>query len=174
VDAVFLCDIDEVRALLQRGANPDARDEEHRTLLMNATQSGHREILRVLLEAGADPNLRDADQWTPLDVAVYRKAFDMVWQLVQFGADVNAQDDMGISVLYGQFWPRMVLPRSSICCSAEALAALCPSHPALPRLCAASASRSTALASLASIRRPLVILGRGKTSAIFAPWATAN
>jgi uncharacterized protein len=99
VDAVFLCDIDEVRALLQRGANPDARDEEHRTLIMNATQSGHREILRVLLEAGADPNLRDADQWTPLDVAVYRKAFDMVWQLVQFGADVNAQDDMGISVL---------------------------------------------------------------------------
>jgi ankyrin repeat protein len=99
VDAVFLCDIDEVRALLQRGANPDARDEDHRTLLMNATQSGHREILRALLEAGADPNLRDADQWTPLDVAVYRKAFDMVWQLVQFGADVNAQDDMGISVL---------------------------------------------------------------------------
>jgi len=99
VDAVFLSDIDDVRALLDRGADPDARDEEHRTLLMTATMDGHRDIVRLLLENGADPNLRDADQWTPLDVAVYRKALDMVWLLVHYGADVNAQDDMGISVL---------------------------------------------------------------------------
>jgi ankyrin repeat protein len=99
VDAVFLSDVDDVRALLQRGADPDARDEEHQTLLATATQDGHRELVRVLLEAGADPNLRDGDGWTPLDVAVYRKALDLVWLLLDFGADVNAQDDLGISVL---------------------------------------------------------------------------
>jgi hypothetical protein len=99
VDAVFLSDIDDVRALLDRGADPDARDEECRTLLMNATMDGHRDIVRLLLESGADPNLRDADQWTPLDVAVCRKALDLVWLLVHYGADVNAHDDMGISVL---------------------------------------------------------------------------
>jgi cytohesin len=98
-DAVFLADIDDVRALLDRGANPDARDEEQRTSLMNATLDGHRDLVRVLLEAGSDPNLRDVDGWTPLDVAVYRKALDVIWLLVHFGADVNAQDDMGISVL---------------------------------------------------------------------------
>ena len=98
-DAVLLSDIDDVRALLERGADPDARDEEQRTSLMNATMDGQRELVRVLLEAGADPNLRDADGWTPLDVAVYRKALDLIWLLVHFGADVNAQDDLGISVL---------------------------------------------------------------------------
>jgi ankyrin repeat protein len=99
VDAVFLSDMEDVRGLLQRGADPDARDEEHQPLLLTATQDGHRELVRVLLEAGADPNLRDADGWTPLDVAVYRKALDLVWLLLDFGADVNAQDDLGISVL---------------------------------------------------------------------------
>jgi ankyrin repeat protein len=98
-DAVFLSDIDDARTLLERGADPDARDEEQRTPLMNATLDGQRDLVRVLLEAGADPNLRDADGWTPLDVAVYRQALDLIWLLVHFGADVNAQDDMGISVL---------------------------------------------------------------------------
>ena len=98
-DAVFLSDMDDVRALLAQGADPDARDEEQRTSLMNATLDGQRDLVRVLLEAGADPNLRDADGWTPLDVAVYRKALDLIWLLVHFGADVNAQDDIGISVL---------------------------------------------------------------------------
>lgn len=98
-DAVFLCELDDVRSLLERGADPDARGEDERTSLMNATMDGQRELVRVLLEAGADPNLRDADGWTPLDVAVYRKALDLIWLLVHFGADVNAQDDMGISVL---------------------------------------------------------------------------
>ena len=99
VDAVFLSDIDDVRVLLRRGADPDARDEEQRTPLLTATEDGHRELVRLLLEAGADPNLRDADGWTPLDVAVYRKALDLIWLLLDFGADVNARDDMGISVL---------------------------------------------------------------------------
>ena len=98
VDAVFLADLADVRALLDRGADPDTRDEDHRTPLMNATMDGERELVRVLLEAGADPNLRDADQWTPLDVAVYRKSLDLIWLLLHFGADVNAQDDLGISV----------------------------------------------------------------------------
>ena len=98
-DAVFLADTEDVRALLGRGADPDARDEDQRTPLMNATMDGHRELVHMLLEAGADPNLRDADQWSPLDVAVYRKSLDLIWLLLQFGADVNAQDDMGISVL---------------------------------------------------------------------------
>jgi ankyrin repeat protein len=99
VDAVFLADLDDVRTLLARGADPDARDEEHRTLLMNATMDSQRDLVRVLLEAGADPNLRDDDGWTPLDVAVYRRALDLIWLLVHFGADVNAQDTLGISVL---------------------------------------------------------------------------
>ena len=58
VDAAFLSDVDEVRLLLQQGANPDTRDDEQRTPLIHATQDCHRELIRILLEAGADPNLR--------------------------------------------------------------------------------------------------------------------
>jgi ankyrin repeat protein len=99
VDAAFLSDVDEVRLLLQQGADPDARDEEYQTPLLYAASDRNRDLVRVLLEAGADPNLRDQDGWAALDVAVYRRTLDIVWLLVHFGADVNARDDMGRSVL---------------------------------------------------------------------------
>jgi uncharacterized protein len=99
VDAAFLSDVDEVRLLLQQGADPDTRDDEQRTPLMYVTQDCHHELVRILLEAGADPNLRDEDGWTALDLAVYRRAPDIAWLLVHYGADVNAQDDLGRSVL---------------------------------------------------------------------------
>ena len=99
VDAVFLADVDDVRLLLEQGANPDAWDEEQRTPLMNATRDCHSEMVRILLEAGADPNLRDEDDWTALDAAVYRGTFDTVWLLIHYGAEVKAQNDTGRSVL---------------------------------------------------------------------------
>ena len=99
VDAVFLADVDDVRLLLEQGANPDTWDEEQRTPLMNATRDCNGAMVRILLEAGADPNLRDEDGWTALDVAVYRGTLDTAWLLVHYGADVTAQSDTGRSVL---------------------------------------------------------------------------
>jgi ankyrin repeat protein len=99
LDAVFLHDLDDVRNLLARGANPDARDDERCTPLMMATVEDDTAIVRCLLEAGADPNLTDEDGWTALDVAVYRSRLDLVWLLLQYGAEVNAAPDTGTKVL---------------------------------------------------------------------------
>lgn len=86
VDAVFLTDTDDVRALLSQNADPDARDDAQRTVLAIAVADGSSELVQLLLEAGADPNLHDADGLSPLDVAIYRRRLDLAWLLVQFGA----------------------------------------------------------------------------------------
>jgi len=99
LDAVFLHDLDDVRNLLARGADPDARDDERCTPLMMATAEDDAEIVRCLLEAGADPNAPDADGWTALDVAIYRSRMDLVWLLLNYGAETNAAPDTGSKVL---------------------------------------------------------------------------
>jgi ankyrin repeat protein len=99
-DAVFLADLDEVRALLAEGADPEARDEDDRTPLLAAVAAANAALVAVLLEAGADPNARDADGWTPLHLASQRRDLRIAWLLVHHGADVNAQDDDGNSVLW--------------------------------------------------------------------------
>ena len=86
VDAVFLTDTDDVQALLLQDADPDARDDENRTVLSIAVADGSSELVRLLLEAGADPNLRDNDGLTPLDIAIYRRRLDLAWLLMHFGA----------------------------------------------------------------------------------------
>jgi uncharacterized protein len=100
VDAVFLSDADDVRALLAQGADPDARDEEQHPALALAIADGGPDLVRLLLESGANPNLRDADGLMALDVAVYRRRLDLVWLLLRFGADANTCDEQGLSTLW--------------------------------------------------------------------------
>jgi ankyrin repeat protein len=45
-----------LQSLLDRGANPNARDREGRTPLMDAARAGHLGAMRTLLLAGADVN----------------------------------------------------------------------------------------------------------------------
>src|SRR6476661_4287260 len=68
-------DLAEVRRLLDRGANPDARDSKGRTALILAMQGSASEykvvppsedIARILIERGAAINVRDTEGWTPL------------------------------------------------------------------------------------------------------------
>ena len=86
VDAVFLTDTEDVQTLLLQDADPDARDDENRTVLSIAVADGSCELVRLLLEAGADPNLRDDDGLIALDIAIYRRRLDLAWLLVHFGA----------------------------------------------------------------------------------------
>ena len=51
--AVERGDAGEIRDLLERGADPDARDRYGQTALMRAARDGHDELARALIEAGA-------------------------------------------------------------------------------------------------------------------------
>ena len=49
-------DVRMTRLLLERGADPNASDEEHSPLLYVAVGTGHADLVRLLLERGADVN----------------------------------------------------------------------------------------------------------------------
>jgi hypothetical protein len=81
--------VDLLAALLAGGLDPDARDDEGRTLLFKTWDAA---IARALLVAGADPNARDDDGATPL-MAAGDKPLELVRLLLEAGADVHAVDD---------------------------------------------------------------------------------
>ncbi|MFQ3609869.1 MAG: ankyrin repeat domain-containing protein [Fimbriimonadales bacterium] len=58
-----------LQAMLDRGVPVDLRDRNGRTLLMMASENGHRATVALLLERGADPNARSALGETVLDCA---------------------------------------------------------------------------------------------------------
>ncbi len=115
-------DLAQVRALFERGANPNGRDETGRTPLMWAVSLASRATLdpnskidrdfagtaALLLDHGADVNARDGLGRTPLLLAMEGSASEykvvgadeaMVRLLIARGADVNAQDRQGWSAL---------------------------------------------------------------------------
>jgi len=67
--AAFNGDVERVRKLLEKGENPNVRDEYGSTPLHKAASRGHVDVVRLLLEHGADPTVKDKNGATPLDVA---------------------------------------------------------------------------------------------------------
>lgn len=89
--------LDLVRLLLDAGADPDARSNGRRTLLMEATRGMDIELMQILLDAGADPNITvdefigmgDDFGLTVLMVAVRTLSPEIVRLLIDAGADPN-------------------------------------------------------------------------------------
>ena len=80
----------EMKALLDRGADPNATNAEATTALMWAATRGLDRV-DLLLSRGARPNVADASGFTPLMYAAgYSSHSDVVARLVKAGAEVNA------------------------------------------------------------------------------------
>ncbi len=86
--ALFVNDVPEaIAALVDGGADPNARDFEGRRPITHATPVR----IRALVKAGADVNARDGVGATALHQAAFRGATESVATLIELGADVNAR-----------------------------------------------------------------------------------
>jgi hypothetical protein len=75
-----------VKLLLQRGADPDARDSDGWSPLMKASWLGHEEVVQQLINSGANVNGRDNKGFTALNVASLNNQLATVTLLKNHGA----------------------------------------------------------------------------------------
>lgn len=91
--------IDQVKALIEAGADANATDEDGRTALMCAAGKGHFDVVNLLIEAGADANTTDEDGGTALMEAALFGHLDVARLLIENGANVNIKDKWGKTAL---------------------------------------------------------------------------
>jgi ankyrin repeat protein len=91
IEAAGKGDSEVVEALLDSGADINARDERNQTALHHAASRGQTAAVKLLLERGADVNARNLFGQTPLLVPLYRGDLDTVRALLSAGADIEAR-----------------------------------------------------------------------------------
>lgn len=79
--------------LLQRGANPDMRDDKGNTALMIATQLGWADGISTLLSKRAGVDVTNSSGETPLIRAVQNRDIASVRLLLAAGANANKPDN---------------------------------------------------------------------------------
>ncbi len=104
IEAIRSNDAGRVGALLNQGADANARDAYGATALMLAAHAGNLEIVNLLLAAGAEVDAKDELGWTALMKACYNDLEDrgypeVVSRLIQAGADPNVKIGYGIRPL---------------------------------------------------------------------------
>jgi ankyrin repeat protein len=113
--------LEQIRALIAAGANPNVYDATSQTALHWAARGGHRigphtcggeipgraEVVAALIDLGADVNAVDhrgaipggSSGWTPLHVALHHEQFAIAARLLERGADPNIRSHQGQSVM---------------------------------------------------------------------------
>jgi len=91
--AAFFGHPSSVRALLDAGAEPDARSGNtmaNTPLCAAIAGRQDRAVILAIIERGADVNARAGGGWTPLHLAASRGVHNLVELLIQRGADPAA------------------------------------------------------------------------------------
>ncbi|MBA3996461.1 MAG: hypothetical protein C0489_05145 [Candidatus Accumulibacter sp.] len=93
-------DLEEIRTLLDAGAEINVTDALGRTPLHMAGFYGRPRTTELLLARGADIGARDRVGMTPLHAAVLDGTYQVVDLLLGKGADINAASDSGMTPLH--------------------------------------------------------------------------
>lgn len=91
-------------ALVNAGADINAKDNYDQTPLNLAVAGGYTEIALILLGAGADVGARDDNGSTPLHIATRNGQTATTLALVKVGADVGAKNNDGWTPLHDAAW----------------------------------------------------------------------
>jgi ankyrin repeat protein/tetratricopeptide (TPR) repeat protein len=94
----------EVKRLLDEGADVNARDGRGCTALMESARNGDMETVKLLLERGANVLTKDERGWTVLNEALLKGDLDIAALLLDNGADPNAVDASGWIPLIQAAW----------------------------------------------------------------------
>ncbi len=97
--AVHYGQINCVKMLLEKGANPNDTDSEGRSALQLAVMSDYLDLADLLIKNHADPNLKDKNGVTTLMVAIDRKNFEMLRLLLAKAADPDIKTNEGGTAL---------------------------------------------------------------------------
>lgn len=89
--------IKDVELLLDKGADPNAYDDDSDNVLVNAARYASLDCMKVLLQKKANPNLRNKFGQTPLMFCT--QDIDKMKMLLHYGADVNAAARSGNTAL---------------------------------------------------------------------------
>jgi hypothetical protein len=86
--AYYNC-LETADVLLEKGADPDGKDNSGFTPLMISVQHGDYDMAWLLLDKGADPDLRNLGGIHALAIAVSNHDEDLIELLLESGADIN-------------------------------------------------------------------------------------
>lgn len=93
----------QIASLIDQGSNIEAKDPNHKTPLIKATENGHFEVVRVLLQKGASTAAkagRYIDDGTALHIAARAGHMEIIKLLLEFGADIEAKASRGARPLH--------------------------------------------------------------------------
>jgi uncharacterized protein len=100
-DAASAGDVEQVGALLDQGAEIDARNDRGERPLILAILAGHDAVAELLIEQGAAIDGRNAGGFTPLHAAAYSGDAAMAELLIGKGADIDdSQNKAGVTPLF--------------------------------------------------------------------------
>lgn len=93
--AAYEGDVDEVRRLVEAGADPNAHNDFGASAMSVAAATGDAAVIRELLKGGADPESPNAEGQTALMAVARTGHVEAARLLLRAGADVNAKERWG-------------------------------------------------------------------------------
>jgi ankyrin repeat protein len=93
--AAYIGNYAKVKSLIEKGADPNSRNNDGDSVLDLAVSGGHKEIAKLLIDSGANLNAKNRMGQTPLHIAARTGYKDIAELLIDKGANVNISNNEG-------------------------------------------------------------------------------